>query len=75
MSAPTKPPRCDVPGHGPMTKKKPGTPEQAFCGVGFECERCEATQRPGRKSIYYLSDALKAQLAEQRASLAQGRLL
>jgi hypothetical protein len=50
--------------HGPMVQQEPGTPEQAFCGVWYRCTRCAL-------AMMLQSEALTAQLAEQRATRRQ----
>jgi hypothetical protein len=59
---PTVAPTCQQ--HGPMVQQEPGTPEQAFCGVWYRCTRCALT-------MLLQSEALTAQLAEQRAARRQ----
>lgn len=34
-------PACDQ--HGQMAHQPPGTPEQAWCGVWYRCQRCTNT--------------------------------
>lgn len=34
-------PACDQ--HGQMELQKPGTPEQAYCGIWYRCARCTNT--------------------------------
>jgi hypothetical protein len=63
MSALMVLPQCPTEGHGQMELRAPGTPEQAFCGVWYSCNRCHG-------GVLFMSEGLQAQLAEQRRSLA-----
>lgn len=50
-------PECSTPGHGYMVLRQAHTPEQAFCGTWYRCERCMA-------GALLPSSELLAQLAE-----------
>lgn len=47
-----------------MELQKPGTPEQAFVGTSYRCQRCHS-------SVLFPSAALEAQLADQRQRAAK----
>lgn len=57
-----KPPKCPL-GHGPMIDRplKEQNDTHRWCGAWFDCSQC-------RSSVLIMSDALKAQLAEQEAA-------
>lgn len=47
-----------------MEIRKPGTREQAFCGIWYDCYVCHS-------SVLFTSRELDAQLANQRAAIAR----